>query len=195
MWTIFINFARKSAMKLKIIIATFITLMIIGISCQHKEAGIKVHDHNLVIADSCMTTHPEISLRILDSLNNTPINKGHYFALLYAQAKYRNYIVAENDSLVRVFLNYYSNCNDSTMKARAYLVASQVYKELGEKETALNYIHKSSLAMSGTNDYWTKSFIQYEWGRILRDAGDFETSTSKFITSLEYAKKLTIPFK
>lgn len=176
-------------MKLKIIIATFITLMIIGISCQHKETGIKVHDHNLVIADSCMTTHPEISLRILDSLNNAPINKDHYFALLYAQAKYRNYIFAENDSLVKTALDYYSNCNDSIMKARAYLVASQVYRELGKKETTLSYIHKASLAARGTNDYWTKSFILYEWGRILRDAGDFETSTSKLITSLEYAKR------
>lgn len=173
-------------MKQKIFIATFI-ILIICISCQHRYKNETNRD--LLIADSCMTTNPEISLRILDSLNNTAINKDHYFALLYAQAKYRNYIFAENDSLIKAALNYYSQCNDSTMKARAYLVASQVYRELGKKEIALDYIHKSSLAMNGTDDYWTKSFIQYEWGRILRNAGDFETSTSKFIASLEYAKK------
>ncbi len=70
---------------------------ILVISCHNRE---KDATPTLLLADSYMTTQPATALRILDSLNNTTIEKGYYFALLYAQAKYRNYIKADNDSLI-----------------------------------------------------------------------------------------------
>ena len=161
---------------------------ILVISCHNRE---KDATPTLLLADSYMTTQPATALRILDSLNNTTIEKGYYFALLYAQAKYRNYIKADNDSLIKVALNYYSHCNDSVMKSRAFLVTAQIYQELGNNDKALNFIHISSDAASQITDYWTKSYIYYVWARLLRQAGDINVSTEKFEMSLVYANELT----
>lgn len=137
-----------------------------------------------------MTTKPEISLKILDSLNNTNCPKDHYFALLYAQAKYRNYARFDNDSLIRVALQYYSASDDSTMKARAYLVAAQIYKELNQNETALKYIHNAATAAEGITDNWIKCHIYYLWGRLLKESSDINNSTERFEISLFFAKEL-----
>ena len=144
----------------------------------------------LQLADNYMTTKPEISLKILDSLNNTDCPKDHYFALLYAQAKYRNYARIDNDSLILVALQYYSTCNDSVTKARTYLVAAQVYKELNQYETALKYIHNAATTAKGITDNWLKCHIYYLWGRLLKESSDIDDSTEKFEISLFFAKEL-----
>ena len=144
----------------------------------------------LQFADNYMTTKPEISLKILDSLNNTDCPKDHYFALLYAQAKYRNYARIDNDSLILVALQYYSTCNDSVTKARTYLVAAQVYKELNQYETALKYIHNAATTAKGITDNWLKCHIYYLWGRLLKESSDIDDSTEKFEISLFFAKEL-----
>lgn len=149
-------------MKRQIQTIAYTIIILVGISCLRDEST-ELYDQ-LQLADSYMATKPEISLQILDSLNLTECNKDHYFALLYAQAKYRNYIKAENDSLINVALNYYSKCEDQSMKSRAYLVASQIYSELGDLEAALRYIHLSAQAMRQSTDNWTKKFYTIRMG-------------------------------
>ena len=121
----------------------------------------------LQFADNYMTTKPEISLKILDSLNNTDCPKDHYFALLYAQAKYRNYARIDNDSLILVALQYYSTGSDSLMKARTYLVAAQIYRELGLNDKSLKYIRQAATASEKVADKWLSSNIFYLWGRFI----------------------------
>lgn len=174
-------------MKQVVVIIIGLVAVVLMDSCRKEKSGIG--NDKLELADAYMTAHPEVSLQILDSLNNTDYVKDHYFALLYAQAKYRNYVKAENDSLIIVALNYYSQCSDSTMKARAFLVAAQVYDELGDDEMSLDCIHKSAQAAIESTDWWTKSFIQYFWGCVLRNANDVEASIEKFELSLKYAER------
>ena len=116
-----------------------ICLIIFVYSC----ADNTTNDRLLQLADQYMISKPDISLQILDSINGTNDEKSPYFALLYTQAKYRNYVKANNDSLIKVALSYYSTYNDSVMKARTYLVAAQIYDELDRKDIALNFIHKA----------------------------------------------------
>ena len=145
-------------MKTLSVLLTCILFVILVSSCQNR---VKDANDALLLADSYMTSRPATSLRILDSLNNTTVEKDHYFALLYAQAKYRNYVKAENDSFIRTALDYYSTSSDFAMKTRAYLVAAQIYYELGDNGVALNFIHKSSDAASEITDNWIKSAIYY----------------------------------
>ena len=97
-------------------------------------------DEQLWLADQYLTTKPRLSLNILDSISQIHTQTDHYFALLYAQAKYLNYIKQENDSLIQSALQYYATCDNALMKARAFLVAAQVYRELGQDDTALMHI-------------------------------------------------------
>lgn len=144
----------------------------------------------LQFADNYMTTKPEISLKILDSLNNTDCPKDHYFALLYAQAKYRNYARIDNDSLILVALQYYSTGSDSLMKARTYLVAAQIYRELGLNDKSLKYIRQAATTSEKVADKWLSSNIFYLWGRLLQETPDIDGSIEKFELSLHYAKEL-----
>lgn len=173
---------------MKIIITVFFCLLFITLSCSKKpnEAYIK----QLKLADQLISTNPKKSLSILDSLNNADCPKDHYFALLYAQAKYRNYVKFKNDSLINVALQYYKACDDSTMKARTYLVAAQVYRELNQNEVALKYIHQAATAAGGSTDNWMKCHIYYLWGRLLKESADITDSTEKFEVSLFFAKEL-----
>lgn len=173
---------------MKIIISVTFCLLFISFSCL-KEPN-EAYNKQLQLADKLITSNSKKSLFILDSLNNTDCPKDHYFALLYAQAKYRNYVKFNNDSLINVALQYYSTCNDSVTKARTYLVAAQVYKELNQYETALKYIHNAATTAKGITDNWLKCHIYYLWGRLLKESSDIDDSTEKFEISLFFAKEL-----
>lgn len=126
---------------------TIIILALIINACSQKEGTIA---NQLQIADSYIKTQPQKSLQILDSINSRGLGKGPYFALLYAQAKYRCYIPTENDSLIKVALAHYSTYDSTDMKARAYLVAAQVYRELGMHDSIK---HQNTLATSATHGF------------------------------------------
>ena len=170
---------------LKSIIIIILTLIII--SCSQKEKTIA---NQLQIADSHIKTQPQKSLQILDSINNKGLGKDPYFALLYAQAKYRCYITAENDSLIKVALEHYSTSNNTDMKARTYLVAAQIYKELGMHDVSLDYIHKASECVGNVSDVWVSYYIYYLWGRLLQEGYDIKSSIDPFEISLLYANEL-----
>ena len=172
-------------MHLKSIIIIILALIINA--CTKKEESIA---NQLQIADSYIKTQPQKSLQILDSINNKGLGKGPYFALLYAQAKYRCYITAENDSLIKVAIEHYSTSDTPDMKARTYLVAAQVYKELGMQDVSLNYIHKASECIGNVSDAWVSYYIYYLWGRLLREGYDVKSSIDPFELSLLYANEL-----
>ena len=165
-------------------LVTIFSLLLINVSCYHDKNDIH---KELALADYYITRQPKISLQILDSINNIPIKKDYYFALLYSQAQYRNAIKISNDSLIKIALRHYSTCSDSTMKARTFLVAAQIYRKLEYNDIALNYIHKA--AATNTDDNWITSNIYYIWGILLRDAGDINSSIEKIELSLAYAQK------
>lgn len=165
-------------------LVTIFSLLLINVSCYHDKNDIH---KELALADYYITRQPKISLQILDSINNIPIKKDYYFALLYSQAQYRNAIKISNDSLIKIALQHYSTCSDSTMKARTFLVAAQIYRKLEYNDIALNYIHKA--AATNTDDNWITSNIYYIWGILLRDAGDINSSIEKIELSLAYAQK------
>ena len=147
-------------------------------------------DEQLWLADQYLTTKPRLSLNILDSISQIHTQTDHYFALLYAQAKYLNYIKQENDSLIQSALQYYATCDNALMKARAFLVAAQVYRELGQDDTALMHIFHAAETASFLDNDTIKCQIYYTWGRILKDASDIDNSTGKFSLSLIFAKEI-----
>ncbi len=76
------------------------------------------------------------------------------------------------------------------MKARTFLVAAQVYKELGMQDISLDYIHKASECVNNISDTWVSYYIYYLWGRLLQDGYDVKSSIEPFESSLLCANKL-----
>lgn len=81
-------------------------LLILSQGCNRQENI----DVRLTEADSLMMSNPEKSLEILESIGK-PHYSGEelnaYYALLLSQARYRNFIDAESDSLIMVAVKYY----------------------------------------------------------------------------------------
>lgn len=176
---------------MKTLIAAIIAaILIITAACSRSDDDTETTMAQLRLAEQYMTAKPDIALKILDSLDKTDCPKDHYFALLYSQAKYRNYIKADNDSLVKVALKYYTTSGDSLMKARSLLMAAQVYRELDENSAALEHIHKAAETAMPLHDTRLSCQVYYIWGRILQETYDTDGSTEKFELSLKFAKEL-----
>lgn len=60
------------------------------------------------------------------------------YALLLTQAKERNFISHENDSLIQVAVNYYKKSEDKKTQARVYYYLGKVYTETGDYLAAID---------------------------------------------------------
>lgn len=95
--------------------------MLAGLLCW----GCKQTDVTQVLdrAETCMAERPDSSLYLLRTLDKRHISgslrKARY-ALLYSQALDKNYIDVDNDSLIRVAVDYYKGHGTSHEKALAY---------------------------------------------------------------------------
>ena len=102
--------------------------MLAGLLCW----GCKQTDVTQVLdrAETCMAERPDSSLYLLRTLDKRHISgslrKARY-ALLYSQALDKNYIDVDNDSLIRVAVDYYKGHGTSHEKALAYFYLGRVY--------------------------------------------------------------------
>lgn len=88
----------------------------------------------LLCADSLMETHPDSALSILESITypqKMPRADRALYALLLTQAKHKNYIALENDSLIKTAVDYYGNKKKSLRAAKAHYYWGATYREMG----------------------------------------------------------------
>lgn len=151
------------------------------------------HRQNILLqkADSLMFISPETSLSILGQVDATILSPDEraLHALLLSQAKYRNYIDVDNDSLIKIALDYYRDSSDSLNKARTYMYASCIYDELGDKPLSLSYIQKAAKSAEFLPDCKLKGYIYYYWGRLLILEQPYEESVNYMLKSANIAKQ------
>lgn len=162
-------------------------LLILSQGCNRQENI----DVRLTEADSLMMSNPEKSLEILESIGK-PHYSGEelnaYYALLLSQARYRNFIDAESDSLIMVAVKYYETTGDRRNLACAYLYAGCVNGELGDEEKDLYFTQKAAETAEKTVDYGLLTHIYYHWGRILCDKKPYNMAIEYFEKSKKYAE-------
>ena len=69
----------------------------------------------LLAADSLMQSRPDSSLYLLEQIPDPQkIKKGNQalYCLLLTQARYKNYILLQNDSLISLAIDYYGSKKD-----------------------------------------------------------------------------------
>lgn len=89
----------------------------------------------LVQADSLMQTYPDSALWLLQQINVDDLhgkNNHAYYALLLTQARDKNYILAKNDSLIRVAVRYYDSTDEIAMRARAHYLWGSYYRDMND---------------------------------------------------------------
>lgn len=93
-----------------------------------------VKNQLLLCADSLMETYPDSALSILESITypqKMPRADRALYALLLTQARHKNYIALEDDSLVKTAVDYYGDKKKSLRAAKAHYYWGAIYSEKG----------------------------------------------------------------
>ena len=86
----------------------------------------------LLCADSLMETYPDSALSILESITypqKMPRADRALYALLLTQARHKNYIALEDDSLIKTAVDYYGDKKKSLRAAKAHYYWGAIYSE------------------------------------------------------------------
>lgn len=93
-----------------------------------------VKNQLLLCADSLMETYPDSALFILESITypqKMPRADRALYALLLTQARHKNYIALEDDSLIKTAVDYYGDKKKSLRAAKAHYYWGAIYSEKG----------------------------------------------------------------
>lgn len=120
----------------------------------------------LLLADSLMQSHPDSSLQLLEAIP-APQEMGKtdraWYALLLTQAKYKNYVSLENDSLIQVAVDYFEKNSDREQLAKSYFYSGCVHREQEDISTAINLYLKSLRTMPQGGD---SVFLSMVYGHL-----------------------------
>lgn len=93
-----------------------------------------VKNQLLLCADSLMETYPDSAFSILESITypqKMPRADRALYALLLTQARHKNYIALEDDSLIKTAVDYYGDKKKSLRAAKAHYYWGAIYSEKG----------------------------------------------------------------
>ncbi|WP_423128661.1 tetratricopeptide repeat protein [Gaoshiqia sp. Z1-71] len=129
-------------------------------------------------AEAVMWEHPDSALTLLKTMEKPSSSDELNYAtwcLLMTQARDKNYIKHSSDSLIAMSVNYFERHSDELRKAMTYFYAGQVYKDLNQPETAINYYLKAKEMCETTDNHRLTSLIcsnlgmLYAYRRTLKD--------------------------
>lgn len=146
---------------------------------------------SLLIAEKQMTHHPDSALVLLQQIEHPEYFRGKnsaLYALLMTQAQYKNYLPVENDSLIRVALDYFSTGKDSLRKAWTYYYMAQVCRDLHEETKAVGYFQQAATAAEKSDNYRLLDLIYYHWGHLLQTKKPYEEGLGLLKESEKYAR-------
>lgn len=139
-------------------------------------------------AEQQIWSHPDSALATLQAVQDVEKygeTEAHY-ALLFTQALYRNGLPLENDSLIRLAVNYYDQADDSLRKAWSNYYLAIYYGDNDQKEEAVNYYLKAETAGLQTKDNQFLGHLYDNWGYALRAVKPYENALRLTMKAMTY---------
>lgn len=134
-------------------------------------------------AETCMAERPDSSLYLLRTLDKRHISgsllKARY-ALLYSQALDKNYIDVDNDSLIRVAVDYYKGHGTSHEKALAYFYLGRVYDNAGDETRATEAFVEAETHALDTDDHYICGLIYSYLGNLYFSQYSFDEALAMY---------------
>ncbi|MCD8029654.1 MAG: tetratricopeptide repeat protein [Bacteroides sp.] len=158
-------------------------------SCTHKQ------DQNLlpelILAESMMYQYPDSAQLILEEMDvPSPCDPLQHatWSLLLTQARYKNYVTQDSDSLINIAYDYFIKQEDPQRKALSLYLKGALYAEWGEADKALPYLLNAAEEMEKTTDFQLGHLIHLEIGSIYVYRVLYDYAKISFEKALEYAK-------
>lgn len=120
-----------------------------------------VKNQLLLCADSLMETYPDSALSILESITypqKMPRADRALYALLLTQARHKNYIALEDDSLIKTAVDYYGDKKKSLRAAKAHYYWGAIYSEKGYASFAVEEYLTAIRLMPVRNEFLAMIF-------------------------------------
>lgn len=124
----------SSGHHLLVLFCLFICIGGIGASISLSSCSSSVKNPLLLCADSLMEEYPDSALSVLESISfpqELPRADRALYALLLTQARYKNYITLEDDSLIKTAVEYYGDRKKSVRAAKAHYYWGATYRDRG----------------------------------------------------------------
>lgn len=178
--------SNHSHMKWRIIISIYLSLLILGVSCQHQAKKI---DPILRQAESLLESQPESALMILEEIPNPQsLKKSLYYEyyLLQIQAKYKSHNDITADTLIFTIRDYYSNKKNIEKTALATFYSGRVFQERKDYKKALQQFFNTRQILEHSDNLNLKGLCQNAIGDIYSEQHLKEKATIEYKQSKEY---------
>ena len=168
-----------------------ILLLFSAVSCREGN-GSKVTGRHAVVAlmDSAeliMNDYPERACQLMDSIDSHSIRSRALqarYALLYTEARYKNYIDETNDSLIMIAVRYYSIGNDYLSRFRSYYSLGCIYSELGHYNEAIVALSEAERLTDYIEDNYLSGLLYTQFGKIYYDSFMFSRAKQYYEESV-----------
>lgn len=154
------------------LLLAFSFFLVASVLCQSCREEITSARPLLMAADSMMWSYPDSSLLMLEQIPASRELRGEeraLYALLLTQARYKSCVPLENDSLIRIAVDYYQGSKEKERLAQAYFYRGCVYAEEKELPKAIELYLKSLDIMPEKGDSIFKAMVYSHLGNCYNE--------------------------
>ena len=134
----------------------FIGMGSILLSVSLSSCSSSVKNPLLLCADSLMEVSPDSALSILESISSPQkLSRADraLYALLLTQARHKNYVPLDDDSLIKAAVDYYGDRDKSLRAAQAHFFWGATYRDMGRPSFAVEEYLKAIRLMPEQNEF------------------------------------------
>ena len=138
------------------------------------------------------TLMQEDPVKVLETLENIDERtlKGDkakaLYALLYSQAKDKNWIDETDDSLISIAVNYFKESNDTYHKFLSYFYCGRVYQNAGNLAKAIISFTKAEEMVTDMCDFYYVGLLYANLGLLYQDINNYTKSLEAFENAFKY---------
>lgn len=108
------------------------------------------------------------------------------YALLYSQAKDKNWIDETDDSLISIAVNYFKESNDTYHKFLSYFYCGRVYQNAGNLAKAIISFTKAEEMETDMCDFYYVGLLYANLGLLYQDINNYTKSLEAFENAFKY---------
>ena len=148
----------------------------------------KAHSRRAIVAlmdsaEAVMNDDPGYALQLMDSINPASIPSralNARYALIYSEVQYKNYIPAQNDSLIMIAVRYYSVGNHVEQLFRSFYSLGCFYAESGQYNNAAVVLGQAEQLADKIYDNYSLGLLYTQLGEVFFYTYDFSRANQYY---------------
>jgi tetratricopeptide (TPR) repeat protein len=148
-------------------------------------------------AESMLIDNPTEALSIMQSIDASEVTDRSdfaYYYLVYSEACYYNRMLVDKDSLTRVAVDYYNDCNNHDHRARAFFQHAMVLQLSDSLPEAMLALNESLKSLDKHENIRLRGVVNRTMGDIYRARYCYLNSIEAYSKAYQCFKQLDLPY-